>query len=150
MRCRFIVTALICLAIRSTLAQGVEASFTVFYPSHVVSGSSESADQAKKSGFADYISIVQHAAKKNQRALSRLFLIDSKTSWDAAGGEVQNSVMLQMLLIWGDHDFAAALSHEPVEIQKNVTSNFGGQPRARDFAILFPSTAAIRNRMWHK
>jgi hypothetical protein len=102
-----------------------------------------SVTQARDSGFSDYLMVVHRAAKKDSGALKRLFYIDAKTSWDAAGGEMQNSVMRQMLLIWGDYDFAEALARQPAEIRKAVSSNFRLQPQDKNFAILFPRTAAI-------
>ena len=59
-------------------------------------------------------------------------------------------MMRQMLLIWGDYDFAEALAGQPVEIQKGVSSNFRIQPQDKRFAILFPRTAAIGDRVWLK
>jgi hypothetical protein len=132
------------------LAYNEDSSFTVFYPSRDFSDIEESVTQAKGSGFPDYLMVVHRAAKKDGRALKRLFYIDAKTSWDAAGGEVQNSVMRQMLLIWGDYDFAEALARQPIEIRKAVSSNFRIQPQDKNFAILFPLTAAIGEQVWPK
>jgi hypothetical protein len=138
------------VAIHSVFAFDEDSSFTVPYPSRDFTKIPEAVAQAKESGFTDYPEVVRRAAKKDSRALARLFYIDSKTQWDAAGGELQNSVMRQMLLIWGDYDFAGALAHQPVEIQKGVSSNFRMQPQDKRFAILFPRTAAIGDRVWPK
>ena len=138
------------VAIQSVFAFDEDSSFTIPYPSRDFTKIPEAVAQAKQSGFADYPEIVRRAAKKDSRALVRLFYIDSKTQWDAAGGELQNSVMRQMLLIWGDYDFAEALARQPVEIQRGVSSNFRMQPQDVHFAILFPRTAAIGDRVWPK
>jgi hypothetical protein len=145
-----ILALLLLLASRSAFAYDEDSSFAVPYPSRHFTKISEAVAQAKDSGFADYLEVVKRAARKNSHALARLFYIDSKTQWDAAGGELQNSVMRQMLLIWGDYDFAEALARQPVEIQKRVSSNFRIQSQDGHFAILFPRTAAIADRVWPK
>jgi hypothetical protein len=89
------------VAIHSVFAFDEDSSFIVPYPSRDFTKIPEAVAQAKESGFADYPEIVRRAAKKDSRALARLFYIDSETQWDAAGGELQNSVMRQMLLVWG-------------------------------------------------
>ena len=145
-----ILALLLLLASRSAFAYDEDSSFTVPCPSRHFTKIPEAIAQAKDSGFADYLEVVKRAATKNSHALARLFYIDSKTQWDAAGGELQNSVMRQMLLVWGDYDFAEALARQPVEIQKDVASNFRIQPQDVHFAILFPRTAAIGDRVWPK
>ena len=138
------------IAKHSVFAFDEDSSFTIPYPSRDFTKMPEAVAQAKQSGFTDYPEIVRRAAKKDTRALARLFYIDSKTQWDAAGGELQNSVMRQMLLIWGDYDFAAALARQSIEIQKAVSGNFRLRSQDKRFAILFPLTAAIGNRVWSK
>jgi hypothetical protein len=54
--------------------------------------------------------------------------------------------MRQMLLIWGDYDFAEALARQPTEIRKAVSSNFRVQPQDKDFAILFHAPLASENK----
>jgi hypothetical protein len=145
-----ILAFLLLLASRSAFADDEDSSFTVPYPSHQFTKIPEAITQAKDSGFADYAEVIKRAARKDSHALARLFYIDWKTQWDAAGGELHNSVMRQMLLIWGDYDFAAVLARQSVEIQKSVSSNFRMQPQDAHFAILFPRTAAIGDRVWPK
>jgi hypothetical protein len=125
-------------------------SFTVFYPSRDFTDIGEAVSQAQENGFHGYSAVVKRAARKDRKALSRLFYIDAHASWDAAGAELQNSVMRQMLLLWGDYDFALVLGHQPREIQKHVCSNFRMEPYDKSFSVLFPHTAEIMNRVWSK
>jgi hypothetical protein len=146
----FAVALLLSAALCRSAEIAADSSFTVFYASRNFDGIDEAITQARESGFGDYSEVVKRCAKKDLRALKRLFYIDAKTRWDAAGGELQNSVMRQMLLVWGDYDFAAALADQPLEVQKAVCSNFGFQPQDKSFPILFPRTGAIRNRVFPK
>src|SRR5438552_13133480 len=77
------------VAIQSVFAFDEDSSFTIPYPSRDFTKIPEAVAQAKQSSFADYPEIVRCAAKKDSRALVRLFYVDSKTQWDAAGSELQ-------------------------------------------------------------
>lgn len=145
---RSLFAAALALVARSGAVFGYDedSSFTVPYPSRDFSKAAEAIAQAKESGYSDYADVVQRAARKDSGALKRLFLIDSKARWDAAGGELELSIIRQMLLIWGDYDFARVLGQQPHEIQAHVSAHFRLEPQDRQFAVLFPHTASIVER----
>src|SRR5437762_1219650 len=86
----------------SSAAQNDNYSFEVDYTKHGVWTQSEDRGQAC---CPDYKMAMERAARKDEKALERVFYISAHSQWDGAGAEFHDSYMRRLLLLWGDIDF---------------------------------------------
>ena len=122
------------------ISKDLPASITVFYPAANFSVEPEENGQVYRGGFSDYRSVVRAAAAKDRTALARFLDISANTPFDAAGGEQHQSTVCQMLLRWGDHDFAEVLRTRPVVTRKQILLQLTRS--SNKLAVIFPLTTA--------
>jgi hypothetical protein len=127
----------------SSAPQNDNYSFEVDYTKRGIWTQSEDRGQAC---CPDYQTAMEQAARKNEKALERVFYISAHSQWDGAGAEFHDSYMRRLLLLWGDIDFAQVLARQPTATRHYLlhTLTLGGQDRS--IRELFPHTYAAASR----
>ena len=97
------------------------------------------AEAARKHGY-DYKAIVSRAAHKDAGALRQLFSMGPECAFDGAASEMHGSVLVEMMLLWGDYDFSRAIHSMSPNMKKSLQARFGGS-YDEVTRICFPLTA---------
>jgi len=87
---------------------------------------------------------MEKAARKDEKALERVFYISAHSRWDAAGAEFHDSYMRRLLLLWGDIDFARVLARQPAATRRKILRTLSVGDRS--IPELFPHTYAAASR----
>ena len=102
---------------------------------------SEASDAAKAAGV-DYRALMLSAVKKNPAALRKLVHLCTNPHFDGAGLEVHLQFLRQLLTLWGDRDFAAAIHRFSSKERKILQGHWTFSDR-RMLTKDFPLTARL-------
>jgi hypothetical protein len=95
----------------------------------------------------DYAKILLDASRKNPAALAAFLQHCHQGTMSAAGGEMNDSAFLGLLLRWGDYDFAAVVAKQSRNVRKDLLERFWLEPwrssALDNFVCIFPLTSRL-------